>query len=221
MHTQTDLIFSVNGTQMHLQGVSPTQTLLSYLRQHQLVGTKEGCGDGDCGACTVVMVGSGSDSQAHYQAVNSCLIPVGALAGRDIYTVEGLSAKSLTEESITNGALHPVQQAMVELGGSQCGYCTPGFIMSLFAGYYDRRLDDEVVEGNLCRCTGYLPIRRAAQQVVTEQGAAERQDGKPIDTFAQRLAEAAVQLEAIAYSHQDQRFYRPTQLADVLALLQD
>jgi xanthine dehydrogenase small subunit len=88
--------------------------------------------------------------------VNSCLIPIGTLGGRDIYTVEG----------IANGKLHPVQQAMVELGGSQCGYCTPGFIMSMFAGYYDGKLDDDVtVEGNLCRCTGYLPIRRAAQQV--------------------------------------------------------
>ena len=102
------------------------------------------------------MIGPGTDGQPHYQAVNSCLIPIGTLGGRHLYTVEG----------IANGRLHPVQQAMVELGGSQCGYCTPGFIMSMFAGYYDGKLDDDVtVEGNLCRCTGYLPIRRAAQQV--------------------------------------------------------
>jgi xanthine dehydrogenase small subunit len=91
---------------MHLNGASPTQTLLSYLRQQGFVGTKEGCGDGDCGACTVVMIGPGTDGKPHYQAVNSCLIPVGTLDGRDIFTVEG----------IANGKLHPVQQVMVESG---------------------------------------------------------------------------------------------------------
>jgi xanthine dehydrogenase small subunit len=155
----TSLQLTLNGEAICLQDASPTQTLLSYLRQHGYVGTKEGCGDGDCGACTVVMVGADAAGQPQYQAVNSCLLPVGTLGGRHIYTVEG----------IANGHLHPVQQAMVDLGGSQCGYCTPGFIMSLFAGYYSDRVADEVtVEGNLCRCTGYLPIRRAAQRVAAE-----------------------------------------------------
>ena len=207
MQTQTDLTFSVNGTPMQLKGSSPTQTLLSYLREHRLVGTKEGCGDGDCGACTVVMVGQGADGQPHYQAVNSCLLPIGSLAGREIYTVEGIGTR--------NGgrSLHPVQQAMVELGGSQCGYCTPGFIMSLFAGYYDGQLDDITVEGNLCRCTGYLPIRRAAQRVALAN--------HPPDSFSTHLQNTEVQLEPTAYTGHDQHFYRPTHLSEVLQLLQD
>lgn len=199
----TDLQFTLNGKSIRLTQTSPTQTLLSYLRQQGYVGTKEGCGDGDCGACTVVMVGAGVDGQPQYQAVNSCLLPVGSLGDRHIYTIEG----------IANGKLHPVQQAMVDLGGSQCGYCTPGFIMSLFAGYYSNRVADDItVEGNLCRCTGYLPIRRAAQRVATEA------HGK--DTFSQILDQASIQLSGTAYNGQDQQFYRPTQLADVLTLLQ-
>jgi len=200
---QTELAFTLNGEPMSLKAVSPTQTLLSYLRQQGYVGTKEGCGDGDCGACTVVMVGTDAEGQPQYQAVNSCLLPVGSLGGRHLYTVEG----------IANGQLHPVQQAMVDLGGSQCGYCTPGFIMSLFAGYYsDRVADDVTVEGNLCRCTGYLPIRRAAQRV------AAAPHGE--DAFSQALAQAPTQLESTAYEGEGQQFYRPTQLSEVLTLLQ-
>jgi len=198
----TNLQFTLNGTAIALHEVSPTQTLLSYLRQQGYVGTKEGCGDGDCGACTVAMVGPDAAGRPQYQAVNSCLLPVGSLGGRHIYTVEG----------IANGQLHPVQQAMVDLGGSQCGYCTPGFIMSLFAGYYSDRVSDEVtVEGNLCRCTGYLPIRRAAQRVAAEP------HGE--DAFSQMLSQVSTQLEGTAYSAQGQQFYRPTQLAEVLELL--
>ena len=199
----TDFQFTLNGAPIALNEVSPTQTLLNYLRQHGYVGTKEGCGDGDCGACTVVMVGTDAAGQPQYQAVNSCLLPVGSLGGRHNYTVEG----------IAKGHLHPVQQAMVDLGGSQCGYCTPGFIMSLFAGYYSDRVADEVtVEGNLCRCTGYLPIRRAAQQV------AAAAHGK--DEFSHVLSQVSTQLEGTAYSAQGQQFYRPTRLAEVLELLQ-
>lgn len=199
----TDLQFTLNDQSIRLADTSPTQTLLSYLRQQGYVGTKEGCGDGDCGACTVVMVGDDAHGQPQYQAINSCLLPMGSLGDRQIYTVEG----------IANGQLHPVQQAMVDLGGSQCGYCTPGFIMSLFAGYYsDRVADDITIEGNLCRCTGYLPIRRAAQRVA---GETHGEDG-----FSQVLTQADVHLSDTAYNSQDQQFYRPTQLADVLALLQ-
>lgn len=194
------LTLTINGETVHLKDVSPTMTLLEYLRQSRRVGTKEGCGDGDCGACTVVLIGEGVDRQPHYQAVNSCLIPLGAVAGRDIITVEG----------IANGQLHPVQAAMVETGGSQCGYCTPGFIMSLFAAYYDRSVDDVAVEGNLCRCTGYLPIRKAAKQVA---------EIEPYDAFSQKLEQVSTELTAFAYKSHDQEFYRPTCLSDVLALL--
>lgn len=200
---QPHLEFTLNGRSLRIQAVSPTQTLLSYLRQHGYIGTKEGCGDGDCGACTVAMMGTDAQGQPQYQAVNSCLLPIGSLGGRHIYTVEG----------IANGQLHPVQQAMVDLGGSQCGYCTPGFIMSLFAGYYsDRVADDVTIEGNLCRCTGYLPIRRAAQRVAAEP---HGEDG-----FSQALTQASTPLTGTAFAGQGQQFYRPTQLSEVLTLLQ-
>ena len=196
---------SINSKPVQLQGISPTMTLLEYLRQSRHTGTKEGCGDGDCGACTVVLLGTNDQGQPQYQAVNSCLIPLGAVAGREVITVEG----------IANGSLHPVQAAMVETGGSQCGYCTPGFIMSLFAGYYNGTLDSDVtVEGNLCRCTGYLPIRRAAQQVATTCA-----QTAPQDDFGQRLATAPVDLPPLHYHGSDQVFHRPTQLSEVLSLL--
>ncbi|MFM6190746.1 2Fe-2S iron-sulfur cluster-binding protein, partial [Planktothrix sp.] len=141
---------TINGEKVLIQDCSPTLTLLEYLRHSGRVGTKEGCGDGDCGACTVAVVGQGADGRPQYLAMNSCLIPLATMAGREIVTVEGVGK---------NG-LHPVQTAMVSLGGSQCGYCTPGFIMSLFTAYYKNEVNDESLEGNLCRCTGYLPIRR-------------------------------------------------------------
>ncbi len=198
----TELSFSLNGKSIRLQNVSPTTTLLEYLRQQGHTGTKEGCGDGDCGACTVAMIAEGADGQPHYQAVNSCLIPLGAVAGREIVTAEG----------IANGKLHPVQAAMVETGGSQCGYCTPGFIMSLFAAYYEGTTTDEAcIEGNLCRCTGYIPIRRAAHQVA---------GAPPQDDFSAKLASATVALPALIYSGINQQFYRPSQLRQVLELLQ-
>lgn len=196
------LTLTINGETVHLKNVSPTLTLLEYLRQSRRVGTKEGCGDGDCGACTVVLIGAGVDQRPHYQAVNSCLIPLGAIAGRELITVEG----------VARGQLHPVQAAMVETGGSQCGYCTPGFIMSLFAAYYDRAIDDVAVEGNLCRCTGYLPIRRAAKQLAATT---------PCDAFSQKLEQATIELPAFAYQNDDQVFYRPTSLKQVLELLQE
>jgi xanthine dehydrogenase small subunit len=199
------LTFRINGERVCLKEVSPTLTLLEYLRQSDRVGTKEGCGDGDCGACTVALIGKGADGKPHYQAVNSCLIPLGAIAGREIITVEG----------VATGSLHPVQAAMVDLGGSQCGYCTPGFIMSLFAAYYDRTLDDAAIEGNLCRCTGYLPIRRAAQQV-----ASSVVNEAISDSFSTALTQAVVDFEPFNYGNDNQQFYRPVQLAEVFNLLQ-
>ncbi|MDA0267485.1 MAG: xanthine dehydrogenase small subunit [Cyanobacteria bacterium] len=200
---ETALTLTINGDRLSLDNISPTLTLLEYLRQSGRIGTKEGCADGDCGACTIVVVGEGADGGWQYQAMNSCLIPLGAMAGRQLITVEG----------VAQGGLHPVQAKMVELGGSQCGYCTPGFIMSMFASYYDGQRDDLAVEGNLCRCTGYLPIRRALQSL------------QPVDAedpWQARLAQTdADGLPALDYQGQGQRFYRPTQLSQVLALMAD
>lgn len=196
------LYFVINGDRVSLKDSSLTQTLLDFLRQTGRVGTKEGCGDGDCGACTVALIGEGPDGKPQFQAMNSCLIPLGSVVGREIITVEG----------IAHGQLHPVQAAMVKTGGSQCGYCTPGFIMSLFAAYYDGKVEDGAVEGNLCRCTGYLSIRRAAQWVT---------DANPDDAFSEQLRAASLDWQAFSDENCDRKFYRPTQLSEVLDLLQD
>ena len=199
----TALNLAINGESISLDNISPTITLLEYLRLSGRVGTKEGCADGDCGACTVVVVGERVDGSLHYQAINSCLIPLGSVACRQIITVEG----------VANGKLHPVQEKMVELGGSQCGYCTPGFIMSMFAAYYDGNPDDLAVEGNLCRCTGYLPIRRALQSLSLPD---------PHDRFQEELEQANIDpLPNLEYQGNGQRFYRPKQLSVVLELIQE
>lgn len=136
-----------------------TMTVLEWLRTEALAcGTKEGCAEGDCGACTVV-VGQLEGDAVHYRPVNACIMVAAALDGTHLLTVEHLRAK--------DGTLHPVQRAMVDNHASQCGFCTPGFVMSLFALYQQGRGAGEAVEalaGNLCRCTGYRPIIDAARQ---------------------------------------------------------
>jgi xanthine dehydrogenase small subunit len=151
--------FLRRGREVQLDDIPPTLTLLDYLRvTEHAVGTKEGCAEGDCGACTVVLrkrVGG----RLVYQPVNSCILLAGQADDAEIITVEDLA----------NGALHPVQQQLADQHGSQCGFCTPGFVMALFALYHTertKRLDRDTVNdwiaGNLCRCTGYRPIVDAA-----------------------------------------------------------
>ncbi|EGA69020.1 putative xanthine dehydrogenase, XdhA subunit [Vibrio sinaloensis DSM 21326] len=145
--------------------LSPNMTVLQYLRTKvQKTGTKEGCGSGDCGACTVVL-GEVSDGKLHYRSVNSCLTFISSLHGKQLITVEDLQNKQ---------KLHPTQQAMVEFHGSQCGYCTPGFIMSMFALSKNKPAanKEDVMEslaGNLCRCTGYRPIVEAALSLTSNE----------------------------------------------------
>lgn len=192
----------VNHKILFLKDTSPNSTLLEYLRQSGFVGTKEGCGDGDCGACTVAIIAQNQEGKPYYQAINSCIVPLGAVIGREIITVEGIAGDTL----------HPVQQAMVETGGSQCGYCTPGFIMSMFCAYYQGTVNDVCIEGNLCRCTGYLPIRRAAQQV---SGARDIQD-----PFTEKLEQASTIMTECEYGGEGDRFHRPINLNQLFHLLQ-
>jgi xanthine dehydrogenase large subunit len=116
--------FELNGELQQVEGCLPNITLLQYLRKKGWTGTKEGCAEGDCGACSVAMLDRDAAGKAVFRSINGCLVPLASLAGRSVVTVEGLSLKS--------GKLHPVQQSMVKNYGSQCGYCTPGFVMSLF-----------------------------------------------------------------------------------------
>ncbi len=137
---------------MELEDIDPTATLLDWLREDRgLTGTKEGCNEGDCGACTVMVT-----DEDGAKAVNSCIMFLPQLHGKAVRTVEGASSPG--------GDAHPVQKTMVDLHGSQCGFCTPGFIMSMVASHTNGATDhDTQLAGNLCRCTGYAPIIRAAE----------------------------------------------------------
>jgi xanthine dehydrogenase small subunit len=147
--------FLLNGAPVAVEDAAPTATLLDWLREERgLTGTKEGCNEGDCGACTVTLSGIEDGALVH-RAVNACILFLPQLHGRAVRTVEGVAPA---------GRLHPVQAAMVEHHGSQCGFCTPGFVMSLYTAHRDGRRDfDDVLAGNLCRCTGYAAILRAAE----------------------------------------------------------
>jgi len=154
--------FLLNGKVVETEVVDPTRTVLQFLREDlRLTGTKEGCAEGDCGACTVVLVErDGGGAPTGFRTINSCIQFLPTIDGRELLTVEGLRRE--------DGGLHPVQAAMVDQHGSQCGFCTPGFVMSLFALYHEnaaptRRDIDDALAGNLCRCTGYRPIIAAAE----------------------------------------------------------
>jgi len=148
---RTTVDFCLNGEAVSLDAEDPSRTLLTWLRERRaLVGTKEGCAEGDCGACTVVVAQVGMNGELEYLPVNACILCLGALDGKEVITVEALKD-------------HPVQRAMVDCHGSQCGFCTPGFVMALYAHYKNggRIPLEDAIAGNLCRCTGYRPILEA------------------------------------------------------------
>ena len=191
--------------------LDPNVTVLNYLREHVgKTGTKEGCASGDCGACTVV-VGELDGDRVRYRTLNSCLTFVSSLHGKQLITVEDLKHQ---------GKLHSVQQAMVDCHGSQCGFCTPGFIMSLFAlqknsSGYDKGATMEALAGNLCRCTGYRPIIDAAEQACCQ---------KQPDQFDAFESNTVAQLQAIApretaeLNSGDKRCLVPLTVADLADL---
>ena len=171
--------FILNDQEISLTDVKPDTTLLDWLRlDRRLRGSKEGCAEGDCGACTV-LVGRLLGDEIIYDSVTACIRFVGSLHGSHVVTVEHLRGK--------DGVLHPVQQAMVDHHGSQCGFCTPGVVMSLY-GLWMRDPEpsqaavEKALQGNLCRCTGYAPIIRAAKAIST-YGAPQ---GDPL--WAERIA---------------------------------
>jgi xanthine dehydrogenase small subunit len=164
VEVRRELRFVLNDEDVVLSEISATRTLLDFLRlDRRLVGSKEGCAEGDCGACTV-LVGRLKGGELSYQTVNACIAFVGSLDGTHVVTIEHLSR--------ADGPLHPVQQAMVDLHGSQCGFCTPGIVMSLY-GLWMRNPAPSVgaietsLQGNLCRCTGYAPIIKAGQAMAS------------------------------------------------------
>jgi xanthine dehydrogenase small subunit len=195
-----------------LRALDPNLTVLNFLREvERRTGTKEGCAEGDCGACTVVL-GELEGDRIRYRAVNACILFTPQLDGKQLITVEHLRRP--------DGSLHPVQQAMVECHGSQCGFCTPGFVMSLFALYHSEQAPSrqrilDVLAGNLCRCTGYRPIVDAARRMY-ELG--------DHDQFSAREAETIAQLRALgrddrlAFAGAGRRYFAPRRIEDLAAL---
>lgn len=188
--------FTLNDRQVEIVGVPPMTTLLDWLRDHRgLRGTKEGCAEGDCGACTVVL-----EREGRRDAVNSCIVLLGQLDGQSVRTVEGLRG--------VDGGAHPVQAAMAEADATQCGFCTPGFVMSAvaFAGSAETSDPDaihEALAGNLCRCTGYRPIVEAMTRIA----------GLPVEPPPAPLL--SPRAKSIAF---EGAFFAPRNLEDLLAL---
>ena len=193
--------FSLNDQQVELDGVSPMTTLLDWLRDRRgLKGTKEGCAEGDCGACTVVLERGGPDGGVRREAINACIALLGQLDGAGVRTVEGLKR--------ADGAPHAVQLALAESGGTQCGFCTPGFVMTAFAFAAGGEQPDletihDALAGNLCRCTGYRPIveamaRIAGTPVDPPQALPARADSAVFDGtfFAPRTLDELLRLRA-------------------------
>jgi len=178
--------FLLNGETVELTDVDPTVTLLDWLREtRHLTGTKEGCNEGDCGACSVMVT-----DEDGVKALNACILFLPQLNGCAVRTVEGMSGP--------DGTLHPVQDAMVKHHGSQCGFCTPGFISSLVTAHTAGRTDHDVVlAGNLCRCTGYAPIIRAAKAAQDEDVPTWLNDDLASIKDAE-LANAPTSIEALA-----------------------
>jgi xanthine dehydrogenase small subunit len=201
------LELEINGRRIREPSVSPTTTLLAYLRNHLgLTGTKEGCAEGDCGACTVAVLDPSAPGGPTYRAVNSCLVLLPMVQGKKVFTVEALAK---------DGTPHPAQKSLVEHLGSQCGYCTPGVVMSMFEACYRRDLDepwklDDQLCGNLCRCTGYRPIREATQEIAGTM---------PKDRFSEALSGARPSSMALAYAHGSQHFFTPSSFEELWSIL--
>ena len=225
---------TVNGKVTPISPAAPHTTALDFLRDRGLTGSKEGCAEGECGACSIMVARPGMDDKpTDWVPVNACLVPAAALDGQEVITSEGLATPG---EEGTAATLHPVQREMAVRGGSQCGYCTPGFICSMAAEYYrpgrcshpetaddaeapeadaehgPNGFDLHALSGNLCRCTGYRPIRDAAYAV-----GAPAED----DPLAQRREHAPPEPAATTYTQGEGTFVRPSDLDEALRLLRE
>jgi xanthine dehydrogenase small subunit len=209
----TPIRFFYRGAVHEVGGADPTRTVLQHLREDlHCTGTKEGCAEGDCGACTVVVGTPQDDGEVRLQAVNACIQFLPTLDGKALFTVEDLQQP--------DGGLHPVQQALVECHGSQCGFCTPGFAMSLWGMYVNgavacppsRKAIDNALSGNLCRCTGYRPIIDAARRMTALP---------PVAFDRAALAERLRGLRRTAgavYTHAGRSFHAPRTIDELVAV---
>lgn len=220
MKENSEIVFIQDGEikriSMGMKGIQPTTTVLNYLRNssdHK--GTKEGCAEGDCGACTVVIAEITETNKLKYTAIDSCLVFMPMLHGKQLLTVENLKADE---------KLHPVQQEMVDKNGSQCGYCTPGFVMSLFALFKENKQasqDDirDALTGNLCRCTGYRPIIEAASSACA-QGNTDH-FSKMEKEVIQKLKLIHSENNALCHTSSEQSYFQPTSIQEALKILSE
>lgn len=196
--------FILDGEVVTVNNAEPTQSVLQYLREDlHRTGSKEGCAEGDCGACTIV-IAEVINNQVQFKATNACIQFLPTLHGKALFTVESLKQ--------ADGSLHPVQQSMVDYHGSQCGFCTPGFIMSLFARYQDdtpvnRENLENILSGNLCRCTGYKPIIEAGMHMQNYSTIKDHQINS-----AQLLNQLNTLSSDQTISLQEGQYYAPTSL---------
>ncbi len=206
---RTDIRFYLNGRPRRVDGVAPHTTLLDWLRAEGLTAVKEGCAEGDCGACSVLFGTPDRDGALKWRAVNSCIIMLPQVDGRAVVTAEGLAG--------ADGTLHPAQDLLAGSHGTQCGYCSPGFAVSLAALSRQRERDDETIldaiAGNLCRCTGYRPILEAASALPV------------VDASPEEAAVAAALrddcAEPLNYGACGSRFVAPHSLDQALAVLEE
>ncbi len=209
----SNIISFVNNNQIvEIKNPDPNQTLLNYIRTNlKKTGTKEGCAEGGCGACTVVL-GELKKNEINYMAINACITLIPTLQGKQLILVEDLISK--------NGLLHPVQEAMVSCHGSQCGFCTPGFVMSLFSMFKNNsKFNDELIKdsiaGNLCRCTGYKPIIKAGK-ILNKKN--------KNDHFSQNIKKTIklirkINNKSVAIYKKDKRYFAPRYLDELNKIL--
>ena len=209
MSDDATIRFLLDGEVIEVRDVDPTRTVLQFLREDlRRKGSKEGCAEGDCGACTVVVAELNRDSDGvSLKAINSCIQFLPTLDGKELITVESLA---------DGDALHPVQSAMVAAHGSQCGFCTPGFVMSLYALYEtnqspDRQAIDDALAGNLCRCTGYRPIIAAATQMYSA--------ARPPATDRAAALKKIQRKGSLRVEHNGRKFLAPTNADEFAAAL--
>ena len=209
---KNEIEFILNDELIKINNVDTNVSVLNYLRiDKRLTGTKEGCASGDCGACTAI-IAELTNNKLEYKAINTCIMFLYSLHGKQLITVEHLS----------NSKLHPVQQSMVDNHGSQCGFCTPGFVMSMFGMYKDKvkpsnQNIDEYLAGNLCRCTGYNSIKKAAKKMYSygRKDKFSKNENKIIKLLKK------IKHNDVLISKNDNKFYIPINLKNLIQYTQN